>query len=87
MNDEDIRWKKIPCVCSQNPALVQEIYPIKNCLHCKFQECEDSIPRVPFNTKYNKKDGSEVEKTITEITLVRGEIYHDIIAYKYHIKA
>ncbi len=81
MNDDDIRWKKIPCMCSQNPALVQEIYPIKNCLHCKFQECENDLAREPFDI-IETKEGKNITHHITEIQIVRGKKYDDIQGYK-----
>ncbi len=83
------RWKKIACLCSQNPNLVQEIYPIKNCLHCKFQECEDSIPKKcwDMNEAQRDKDGQLTGafkiRRITEITLVRGQRYDDILGWTF----
>ncbi len=86
MNNEDIRWKKIPCKCAQDPNDVTHRYPIANCLHCKFQECEDSIPRECFTvTDPVIKDGKPTDKfhtrTITKIKIHRGKIYDDVLGF------
>ena len=71
MNDKDILWKKIPCKCHKSK--VELMYPLIECKNCKFQKCEDSMPRENF-----KSQG----KTITEINIVRGS-YHDIIGWSF----
>ena len=45
------RWYDIPCKCNHDS--VETEYPIAECLHCKFQECEDSLPRDDFIIKEN----------------------------------
>lgn len=83
------KWKKIPCICSQNPNLIQEIYPIKDCLNCKFQQCEDSIPKKCWDmnealrNKDGKLTGEFVTRRITEITIVRGSKYDDILGWTF----
>jgi len=92
MNDEEIRWKKIKCCCSNIEGDVEHQHPIMLCSHCKFQQCEDSMPRENFTVKENDieiVDDKEVsletthDKIISEITIVRGEKYQDIIGWTF----
>ena len=78
MNDDDIRWKKISCVCSQDLRDVTHRYPIANCLHCKFMENENSVPRIPFDVIENGKT-----RHVTEIEIVRGKRYDDVLGWKF----
>ena len=56
------RWKtNLKCVCNDTKDF-------KKCLHCKYQDCEDSVPREPFTQKDDK--GKEI--LITKITIDRG---------------
>ncbi len=78
------RWYNIPCKCDHSN--VEKEYPIANCLHCKFDECEKSMPRECFDVIISKKtDGEpngEMETvTINKITIVRGKKYDDIIGW------
>lgn len=82
MDDDKIRWKKIPCVCSQDERDVTHRYPIASCIHCKFQECEDSLPREPFDVIDNKK-GRSITRHITKIEIVRGKKYDDILGWQF----
>ena len=81
MNDDDIRWKKIKCKCAQDPNMVENIYPIAMCDFCKFQECENDLPRVPFDI-IETKEGKSITHHITQIEIVRGKKYDDIQGYK-----
>ena len=89
MNDKEIRWKKIKCCCSKIEGDVEHQHPIAECNHCKFQQCEDSMPRESFkvNTSVLDKDGNPTEKLfareVKEITIVRGEKYQDIIGWEF----
>jgi hypothetical protein len=84
---DEPRWYSIPCKCNHNS--VETEYPIAECLHCKFQECEDSLPLDDFTIKENDVDenGNILEtkhdKTINEITIVRGKKYEDIIGWSF----
>jgi hypothetical protein len=78
MDDNKIRWKKIKCKCAQDPNMVENIYPISKCLNCKFQESEDSVPRIPFDVIENGKT-----RHVTEIEIVRGKKYDDILGWKF----
>ncbi len=49
-------YKKLQCVCSQNPNLILERHPFKTCIHCHAQESLDSIPREPFEHTRPERD-------------------------------
>tara|TARA_R110000824_G_scaffold397583_1_gene600610 strand:+ start:300 stop:554 length:255 start_codon:yes stop_codon:yes gene_type:complete len=67
------RWKSIPCICHSTDITKQ--YPIlQSCLNCKFQHAENDLPRKSF---------THLGKTITEIKIVRGKLYDDIIGIEY----
>tara|TARA_R110000737_G_C14213920_1_gene419730 strand:- start:50 stop:337 length:288 start_codon:yes stop_codon:yes gene_type:complete len=66
-------WKSIPCICDATDIAKQ--YPLTDCKNCKFQECQDSIPKQKF--KSNGKD-------VNEIKIVRGQRYQDIIGWTWH---
>jgi hypothetical protein len=78
-------WYGIACKCDHSS--VETEYPIKSCLHCKFEEQEKSIPSENFKIKVEKidKDGNiKIEnKTIKEINIVRGKIYQDVIGWEF----
>ena len=82
------RWYGIECKCNHDS--VETEYPIADCLHCKFQECEDSLPKENFEVKEMKVEkkgnkfiptGETVTRTIKEITIVRGKKFEDIIGW------
>jgi hypothetical protein len=78
------RWKGIPCKCNHDS--VETEFPIANCLHCKFQACEDSLPKENFKIKEDeikndKPTGKKISRTVKEITIVRGDKYQDIIGW------
>jgi hypothetical protein len=79
MDNDKIRWKKIKCVCSQDPNNVIHQYPIQDCIHCKCEEAEKSIPLECWSVKDEKNDTI----LIKEITIVRGSKYHDVIGWKF----
>ena len=95
MNDEEIRWKKIKCCCSKVEGDVEHQFPIGDCKHCKFQCCEDSMIEFlnknkgqSFKVNNDKidKDGKIIKKQtreVTEINIVRGEKYQDIIGWSF----
>ena len=88
MKDEEIRWKKIKCCCSKIKDDVEHQHPIMLCKHCKFQQCEDSMPRDSFeiNNDIVDKDGKVTKKqtrTVTQINIVRGQVYNDIIGWSF----
>ena len=81
-------WKSIPCNCLHD-GNAEHDYPIHNCTHCKFEECENSCPTELFtiNEPILDKDGNPTGKTkqreITEITLVNGPRYGDLIGWEF----
>lgn len=74
LNDNDILWKSIPCICHATDITKQ--YPIlDSCLNCKFQQQEISLPKQKF--KSNGKD-------VNEIKIVRGKKFQEIIGWTWH---
>ena len=70
------RWKNISCCCVKGD--IENSYPISDCKHCKFQECEDSLPKENFTVnEYNNK-GKKTVREVQEITIVRGKRFEDI---------
>ncbi len=84
---EHPRWYDIKCKCDHSS--VETEYPIADCLHCKFQECEDSLPLDDFTIKENDIDENgnilktKHDKTINEITIHRGDKYQEIIGWTF----
>ena len=79
------RWESIPCCCGKD---VMDSFPIKECLHCKFDQCWKSVPQKDFtvNDDIIDKDGKVTMKqtrTVKEITLVRGDKYQDVIGWTF----
>ena len=91
------RWYDVACCCSKIEGDVEHQHPICECRHCEFQQCEDSLPREDFTIKEldvdeNGKpvvdeDGNPTnathDKIISEITIVRGDKYEDIIGWTF----
>jgi len=81
------RWKGIKCNCDHSS--VETEFPIAECLHCKFQAQEDSMPRQNFEieiaTEWDKdgKTTKTEKKTIKEIKIVRCPKYEAIIGWTY----
>ena len=83
---ENPRWYDIKCKCDHSS--VETEFPIADCLHCQFQQQEDSIPLEDFIVKENDYDDDDKvigqhDKTINEITIVRGEKYQDVIGWTF----
>ena len=78
------RWENIPCECGTE---VMDSFPIKECLHCKFDQCWKSVPQKDFEINEPVMNGKQMGKTATrvvkEITLVRGDRYQDVIGWKF----
>ena len=81
------KWKGIPCKCNHDS--IETEYPISECLHCKCQEQEDSMPRENFTVDdsiVNQETGEVTKKqtkTVKEITIVRGKVLEDILGWTY----
>tara|TARA_R110000824_G_scaffold1678_1_gene8344 strand:+ start:207 stop:476 length:270 start_codon:yes stop_codon:yes gene_type:complete len=79
------RWEHIACCCGKE---VMDSFPIKDCLHCKFDQCYQSIPKKDFTVVDNQYDKlgkliKKQSKTVKEVTLVRGERFQDVIGWTY----
>ena len=63
-------------------------FPIKECLHCKFDQRWQSVPQKDFtiNDDIIDKSGKITKKqtrTVKEITLHRGDKYQDVIGWTF----
>ncbi len=77
-DDKDILWKKLKCKCAQDPNDIEHRYPmLRTCKFCKYTECENSVPREPFEVVY---EGKKV--LITKITIKRGKD-DDILGWQF----
>jgi hypothetical protein len=76
------RWEHIPCCCGKE---IMDSFPIKDCLHCKFDQCWKSVPQKNFtvNDDIIDKTGKVTKqtKTVKEITLYRGNKYEDVVGW------
>ena len=59
-------WKNIKCCCVKGN--IEKSYPLSDCVSCKCQAQEDSMPRESFKFTIDKG-----EITIREITIVRDK--------------
>lgn len=80
MKDEDILWKKLKCVCAQDPNDIEHRFPLTPCNHCNCMRKEESLPRVPFEIieddidSKGKPKGTKHTRLVTEITIDRGSL-------------
>tara|TARA_R110000796_G_scaffold220197_1_gene336325 strand:+ start:610 stop:879 length:270 start_codon:yes stop_codon:yes gene_type:complete len=79
------RWESIPCGCGKD---VMDSFPIKDCLHCKFDQAWQSVPQKNFETNDDllDEDGTIIAKrtrVVKEVTLVRGSKYEDVIGWTF----
>ena len=79
------RWEHIPCCCGKE---VMDSFPIKECLHCKFDQAWKSVPQKDFevNADLYDKNGKVTKKQtriVKEITLYRGDKYQDVIGWSF----
>ena len=76
------RWEKLPCKCNHDSIELE--YPIHKCEHCRCKEAWESVPKKYFKVNdFNDKGKIIGEKTIKEITLVRGHDLQDVIGWIY----
>ena len=75
------RWEKLECSCNMNDE--KECYPFVKCEHCRCQECWDSVPQENFTVFDTEEDGTKVQRTVDEITLVRGHDLEDVIGWTF----
>lgn len=76
MEDKDIVWKSLSCDKSID------------CLYCKFKRQEDSMPRESFSVNNDIRDKKGIiikkqDRTVKEITIIRGSKYNEIVAWSY----
>ena len=80
-------WYAIKCCCSTIEDDDEHKYPLTPCLHHKFKEQEDSMPRKTFEINENLTDEkgkiTKTTRTISEIQIIRGHRYQDIIGWVY----
>ena len=75
------RWEHIVCCCGKE---IIDSFPIKECLHCKYDQCWKSVPKVDFKTnKFDLKGKKIGVRTVKEITLVRGDRFQDVIGWAF----
>ena len=77
------RWESLICECGKGEI---NSFPIKDCLHCSFDQRWKSVPQKNFKTNHPEiKNGKPTGKTITtevkEITLIRGDKFDDVVAW------
>ena len=80
-NIENPRWKQIPCSCDHSSVLTE--FPIKDCIHCKCELSENSIPKNDFIVKSADENGNPVDVTVSEITLNRCDKYNQCIGWAF----
>ena len=61
-------------------------FPIKECLHCKFDQAYQSVPQKDFKTNEsildkNGKVTGYKERIIKEISIVRGDKFEDVVGW------
>jgi len=76
-NVNNPKWHKISCTCDHSSVLTE--FPIKDCIHCKCELAENSIPSSDFVIKDD--NGNDI--TITKINVVRGNKYEDCIGWTF----
>ena len=79
------RWESIPCGCGKE---IMDSFPIKECLHCKFDQCWKSVPQKDFtvNDDLLDEDGTIIKqrtKIVKEITLYRGSKFEDVVGWSW----
>jgi len=81
------KWEDLPCKCDNSS--IETEYPIANCEHCRCQECWDSVPKEDFTIidldvdDEGNPTGTTHERIVSEITLVRGKKYEDVIGWTF----
>ena len=63
MNDKDILWKKLKCKCDKSD--IEKTFPLTECIHCKCEAQENSMPRKSFKI-------NEVKKLLDEKKIKNG---------------
>jgi len=80
----DPLWKKIKCKCNHDS--IETEYPLIDCVHCKCEKTDNSIPNKPWTIIENTYDkngqvnGSK-QREVTEITLKNCQTYGSAIGW------
>jgi len=79
------RWENIPCECGNK---IIDSFPIKECLHCCFDQRWKSVPHKDFKVNDDQRDKNnklikKQTRIVKEITLVRGNKYEDVIGWTF----
>ena len=75
------RWEDISCSCEKNNVL--KSHPIALCYHCKFDQAKQSMPSKCFIIKQIDNKGKLQDKEVTEITLMYGEKFDDLVGWSW----
>jgi hypothetical protein len=87
------RWNNIPCECAQDPSKITERYPLKNCIHCRCQFNQDSLPLSlngevkpfkdlePFERIYTDKKGVKQTVKYSRIKIIRDKRTDEILGW------
>jgi hypothetical protein len=69
------KWKLLSrCVCNGQKDFIK-------CKFCKYQDCEDSLPRKPYEISVGVGTKNKHRVLVTKITIVRGSD-GDIMGWK-----
>ncbi len=86
-------WNDIPCECAQDPKDVIHRYPLKNCIHCRCQFNQDSLPLSlngevkpfnelePFELPHKNKEGKITIVKHTWIKIKRDKRTDEILGW------
>ena len=73
------KWHNIACTCDHSSVLTE--FPIKDCIHCKCELSENSIPKNDFTITELDENGNKTNKTISEITIVRDTKFQQCVGW------
>lgn len=76
-NVNNPKWNLIPCTCDHHSPLTE--FPAIDCVHCKCELAENSIPKNDFIIK--DENGNDI--TITKIKVYRGSKIDDCIGWSF----
>ena len=84
--NENPLYLKIKCKCDKSN--IEKSYPLVDCVHCKCEEADSSIPTEIFTVRQPVLDKNGnikeyEEREITEITLNNCEKYGSCLGWKW----
>ena len=86
-------WNDIQCECAQDPKDVTHRFPLKNCIHCRCQFNQDSLPLSlngtvkpfkdlePFERIYTDKKGVKQTVKYSRIKILRDKRTDEIVGW------